>query len=302
MMLWKPSRLVAALDPPQRAALVPDPARHRHRRRRRHRHGHHRQRHHREGQGRHLQARQQPAGRALRPPAAPAGRRARQAAPLRREGRWRRSARSLTGVRAVAPAVAKAGRASSSARESLTTGVTGTDQRLFRSRTTGSWRPAASFSDARDPRRHRRLPDRRDRARAALRRRRPGGRRSSASTASPARSSACSSPRASPASARTRTTPSSCRCTPIQRRIAGNRDIDTIYIAARRRRRRPARCSRDSRTSCASARRIAPEREDDFTIRDMTQIADAMASTTTSMTGCWARSPASACWSAASAS
>ncbi|RUV33284.1 ABC transporter permease, partial [Mesorhizobium sp. M7A.F.Ca.MR.228.00.0.0] len=33
------------------------------------------------------------------------------------------------------------------------------------------------------------------------------------------------------------------------------------------------------------ARRITPERESDFAIRDMTQIADAMASATTTMTG-----------------
>ncbi|TIQ56897.1 MAG: FtsX-like permease family protein, partial [Mesorhizobium sp.] len=33
------------------------------------------------------------------------------------------------------------------------------------------------------------------------------------------------------------------------------------------------------------ARRIPPDREDDFSIRDMTQIADAMASATTTMTG-----------------
>ena len=64
----RPPRL--ALGAPQRAALVPDPARHRHRRRRRDRHDHHRQRHDREGEDRHLQARQQSAGRARRPPAA----------------------------------------------------------------------------------------------------------------------------------------------------------------------------------------------------------------------------------------
>ncbi len=49
-MLFETVQARAPGDPPQRAALVPDHARHRHRRRRRDRHGHHRQRHH--GQGR----------------------------------------------------------------------------------------------------------------------------------------------------------------------------------------------------------------------------------------------------------
>lgn len=70
----------------------------------------------------------------------------------------------------------------------------------------------------------------------------------------------------------------------FQRRIAGNRDIDTIYIAA------------DDATPTAilqrrvedilrDVRRITPGREDDFSVRDMTQVADAMASTTSTMTG-----------------
>ncbi|MEO5759544.1 MAG: ABC transporter permease, partial [Mesorhizobium sp.] len=69
-----------------------------------------------------------------------------------------------------------------------------------------------------------------------------------------------------------------------QRRIAGNRDIDNIYVAA------------DDRTPTTElsprvedilrdARRLTPDRESDFSIRDMTQIADAMASATTTMTG-----------------
>jgi putative ABC transport system permease protein len=70
----------------------------------------------------------------------------------------------------------------------------------------------------------------------------------------------------------------------FQRRIAGNRDIDTIYVAA------------DDATPTAvlqermedilrDVRRIAPDREDDFSVRDMTQVADAMASATSVMTG-----------------
>ncbi|PZN49864.1 MAG: multidrug ABC transporter substrate-binding protein [Proteobacteria bacterium] len=69
----------------------------------------------------------------------------------------------------------------------------------------------------------------------------------------------------------------------FQRRIAGNRDIDNIYIAA------------DDTTPTAELlpqasnilrdiRKIPIGGEDDFDIRDMTQIADTMASATTTMT------------------
>jgi putative ABC transport system permease protein len=69
-----------------------------------------------------------------------------------------------------------------------------------------------------------------------------------------------------------------------QRRIAGNRDIDSIYVAA------------DDSTPTSvllprvedilrDTRRIAPDQEDNFSIRDMTQIADTMAAATTTMTG-----------------
>ena len=70
----------------------------------------------------------------------------------------------------------------------------------------------------------------------------------------------------------------------FQRRILGNRDIETIYVAA------------DETTPTTvlegriadilrDARRLPPQRADDFSIRDMTQIAEAMAATTTTMTG-----------------
>ncbi len=70
----------------------------------------------------------------------------------------------------------------------------------------------------------------------------------------------------------------------FQRRIAGNRDIGSIYIAA------------DDATPTSvllprvesilrDSRRIAPDQEDNFSIRDMTQIADTMAAATTTMTG-----------------
>ena len=69
-----------------------------------------------------------------------------------------------------------------------------------------------------------------------------------------------------------------------QRRVAGNRDVETIYVAA------------DDVTPTAvvqtrmedilrQSRHIAPDREDDFAVRDMTQVADAMASATNVMTG-----------------
>ena len=70
----------------------------------------------------------------------------------------------------------------------------------------------------------------------------------------------------------------------FQRRVAGNRTIDNIYVAA------------DDATPTSvllprvegvlrDARRITPDRENDFDIRDMTQIADTMASATATMTG-----------------
>jgi putative ABC transport system permease protein len=72
--------------------------------------------------------------------------------------------------------------------------------------------------------------------------------------------------------------------TTFQRRIAGNRDIDSIYIAA------------DENVSMSDlqenvegilrdVRRVPADRDNDFNIRDMTQIAETMASTTTVMTG-----------------
>jgi putative ABC transport system permease protein len=68
------------------------------------------------------------------------------------------------------------------------------------------------------------------------------------------------------------------------RRIAGNTRINTISIsvidAAD-----ISRVQRDAEDVLRERRRIVPGEEDDFTIRDMTQIANTMASTTTIMTG-----------------
>jgi len=70
----------------------------------------------------------------------------------------------------------------------------------------------------------------------------------------------------------------------FQRRISGNRDIDTIYVSAA-----PgvttSALQDQMETLLREVRRITPDKEDDFTVRDMTQIADAMASTTAVMTG-----------------
>ncbi|MGI6855838.1 ABC transporter permease [Mesorhizobium sp. 1B3] len=70
----------------------------------------------------------------------------------------------------------------------------------------------------------------------------------------------------------------------FQRRVMGNRDIENIYVSA------------DDATPTSvvqerienilrDTRRIAPDREDDFSVRDMTQVAEAMASATNVMTG-----------------
>ncbi|TPI39524.1 ABC transporter permease [Mesorhizobium sp. B3-1-6] len=69
-----------------------------------------------------------------------------------------------------------------------------------------------------------------------------------------------------------------------QRRIAGNRDIDNIYIAADDRRPTTELQPRVE-DILRDTRRITPDRDSDFAIRDMTQIADAMTSATTTMTG-----------------
>ncbi|MEX4007669.1 ABC transporter permease [Neoaquamicrobium sediminum] len=70
----------------------------------------------------------------------------------------------------------------------------------------------------------------------------------------------------------------------FQRRIAGNHDIDMIYVAAQ-----DGVSTSEVMTNIEhilrDTRRIGPGQEDNFDVRDMTQIADAMTSTTTVMTG-----------------
>jgi putative ABC transport system permease protein len=69
-----------------------------------------------------------------------------------------------------------------------------------------------------------------------------------------------------------------------QRRIAGDRDVDSIYVAAADGV-PTSTVQSDIETILRETRRIAPGADDNFDIRDMTQIADAMTSATTTMTG-----------------
>lgn len=72
--------------------------------------------------------------------------------------------------------------------------------------------------------------------------------------------------------------------TTFQRRIAGDRDIDMIYVAAQDGVATTAVMT-EIEAILRQTRRIAPDQENNFDIRDMTQVADAMASTTAVMTG-----------------
>lgn len=70
----------------------------------------------------------------------------------------------------------------------------------------------------------------------------------------------------------------------FQRRIAGNRDIGTIFVAAQDGV-ATGTVVADIEQIMRENRRIAPGQEDNFQVRDMTQIADAVTSTTVVMTG-----------------
>ncbi|MEQ1953165.1 ABC transporter permease [Mesorhizobium yinganensis] len=70
----------------------------------------------------------------------------------------------------------------------------------------------------------------------------------------------------------------------FQRRIAGDRDIDTIYVSAADGV-ATSEVQEEIETILRETRRIAPGADDNFDVRDMTQIADAMASATATMTG-----------------
>ena len=70
----------------------------------------------------------------------------------------------------------------------------------------------------------------------------------------------------------------------FQRRVSGNTRISTIYISVARQD-EIARVQGDAEEILREVRRIRPGEEDNFTVRDMTQIASTMASTTKVMTG-----------------
>ena len=69
-----------------------------------------------------------------------------------------------------------------------------------------------------------------------------------------------------------------------QRRIAGDRDIDTIYVSAADGI-ATSDVQEEIETILRETRRIAPGADENFEVRDLTQIADAMASATATMTG-----------------
>ncbi|MBL8584458.1 MAG: ABC transporter permease [Rhizobiaceae bacterium] len=70
----------------------------------------------------------------------------------------------------------------------------------------------------------------------------------------------------------------------FQRRIAGNRDIDSINVAAQDGV-STTQVQSDIEGILRDTRRIAPDADINFEVRDMTQVADAMTSATTTMTG-----------------
>ncbi len=72
--------------------------------------------------------------------------------------------------------------------------------------------------------------------------------------------------------------------TGFQRRVAGDNDIETIFVSGKDGV-VMADMQRLTEEILRDTRRVPAGREDDFSVRDMTQIASAMASTTATMTG-----------------
>ena len=88
----------------------------------------------------------------------------------------------------------------------------------------------------------------------------------------------------------------------FQRRIAGNADVSMIYVGVRDGV-ATEKAQGEIERLMRERRRIAPGEEDDFNVIDMKQIASVLTGITSVLTGLLsARSPPSACWSAASAS
>ncbi|NNJ77445.1 MAG: FtsX-like permease family protein [Anderseniella sp.] len=70
----------------------------------------------------------------------------------------------------------------------------------------------------------------------------------------------------------------------VQRRFLGNQDIQTIYVSARDGV-STAKVRRDVTLLMRELRRISPLEDDDFNVRDMTEIANMMSGTTRILTG-----------------
>ena len=70
----------------------------------------------------------------------------------------------------------------------------------------------------------------------------------------------------------------------FQRRIAGNRDVETIYVAGAEGA-VMSELQEKVEDILRETRRVTADKEDDFSVRDMTQVAETMASATTVMTG-----------------
>ena len=181
------------------------------------------------------------------------------------------------------------------------------DARLLRRSAAGRRRQGARFDPVRRRRRHQGRRARPDRRRQALRRRRRPGRPDGAHHAtSRSRSSACWRARASRRPGRTTTTASSSRSTTFQAKIQGGL---RKYLQRHDLRQRAARRGDDagpSGTITALLRErhhLRQGRDDDFSIRNLAEIASAQQEGTKTMTTLLAQHRrASRCSSAASAS
>ena len=71
----------------------------------------------------------------------------------------------------------------------------------------------------------------------------------------------------------------------VQRRIAGNTDVDSSTSRPPMPTRRPPRCKRDIETCCASGAASRTGERDDFTVIDMAQIASTLTDITSVLTG-----------------
>ena len=198
----------------------------------------------------------------------------------------RRRARSRTrsaGVRAVAPTARSVDAGDLRQRELVDAGH-GHDRHDFCDVRDWPLASGRNFSESRAARRRRGMPARRHRAPGAVRR--PGSARRDACGSA---SSSCQvigllTPRASRASARTRTTSCVMPLRTLQRRIAGNTDVGAILVSARDGV-STTKVQADIESSAArAAHRSAPAREDDFSVRDMKEIASTLTSSTRVLT------------------